>query len=302
MKRYVGMCLVTAALLPVGAARAELKIMGTVPDLAALAKDIGGDLVAVRAMSLPSQDPHFVDAKPSLALELNRADLLLLVGLGLESGWLPPLLAGARNPRIQAGKSGYLDCSQAVHLLDVASGPIDRSQGDIHPGGNPHYMSDPRAGAAVARAIADRLGQLDPAHWSTFDANLHGLLSRLDALRTAWEPRLARHKGRSFIGYHRTWTYVASWLGLVEAGFLEPKPGIPPNPPHIAHLLGIARSAHVHMVLQEEYYPDGHARLIADKIPAVLVRVNGGTNFASGQTYPQRLERLLTAIDGGLGP
>jgi zinc/manganese transport system substrate-binding protein len=281
--------------------RAELRVVATVPDLAALASEVGGKLVRVRSLSLPTQDPHFVDAKPSLALELNRADLLLLVGMDLEIGWLPTLLVGARNPAIQPGAGGHLDCSQFVTKMDVPGQAVDRSQGDIHPGGNPHYLYDPRAGEVVAAGIAGRLAQIDPSHAGTYRSNAEALVKRLHAARAGWEKTMAPYRGTPVIGYHKTWTYLCDWLKLEQSGFLEPKPGVPPNPRHVAQLLAQARQLKVRLVLQEEHYPDATSRLVAERIPAPLVRLPAATNFPGGETYQEHVGRMLGAIAKGLG-
>lgn len=278
-------------------AQAAVKVVATVPGLAALVKEVGGIHVTVKSFTQPTQDPHFVDARPNLALELNRADLLVLVGLQLEVGWLRTLLVGARNARVQPGAAGYLDTSQFVSLMQVSSGPIDRSQGDIHPGGNPHYLADPRAGAAVAKGIAARLAAIDPVNRGTYEVNLAAFLTRLAAARQGWEERLAPLRGAPVIAYHQTWAYVANWLGLETIGFLEPKPGIPPNPQHVARLLEFARERRVRAVLQEEYYPDKTARLVAEKIPAPLLRVPGGPHIDRGESYVDYLARMVLALE-----
>jgi zinc/manganese transport system substrate-binding protein len=287
---------VTVALGASLTAHAEVNVVASVPDLAALTKEVGGAFVSVKALSLPTQDPHFVDAKPSLALELNRANLLVLVGLDLEIGWLPTLVVGARNAAIQPGNPGYLDCSQFVHRLDIPAANVDRSHGDIHPGGNPHYLHDPRAAAAVAQGIAARLAEIDPAHRAAYEANRDAFLRRLTAARARWEKRLAPYRGAPIVAYHKTWSYVADWLGLDQVGFLEPKPGIPPNPQHVASLLGLARLRKVRLVLQESYYPDAASKLVAEKIPAPLVLVHGGTNFAGGESYEQHIDGLVESL------
>ncbi|HEY0705598.1 MAG TPA: metal ABC transporter substrate-binding protein [Polyangia bacterium] len=280
---------------------AGVRVVASVPDLAALAREIGGDAVSVKSLSSPTQDPHFVDAKPSLALELNRAQLVLFVGLDLEVGWLPTLLVGARNPGIQPGSAGHLDCSQFVKKLDVPGAAVDRSQGDIHPGGNPHYLYDPRAAGAVAEGIAKRLGELDPAQAAHYQANLASFKKRLETTRTRWEQRLAGLRGMPVIGYHRTWSYLADWLGFEQIGFLEPKPGVPPSPRHIAGLLALAKQRKVRLVLQEDHYPDATSRLVASRIPAALVRVPAATNIATSETYLQHVEGMLQAIAKGIG-
>jgi zinc/manganese transport system substrate-binding protein len=291
---------VLALLFTSASAQAAVKVVATVPALAALAKEVGGADAEVKSLTRSSQDPHFVDARPSLALDLNRADLLLVVGVELEVGWLPTLLTGARNKEIMTGGRGYLDCSQLVTLKERHTGAVDRSMGDIHPGGNPHYLADPRVAADVARGIAARLGDLDPSHRADYQKNLQAFLTRLDAARAGWEKRLAPLRGTQVIAYHKTWIYVASWLGFEEAGFLEPKPGIPPNPSHVAELLTVARERKVRAILQEEYYPDATSRLVAQRIPASLVRVPGGPDFQGGQSYIDYVDRLVTLIEQGL--
>lgn len=285
---------------PAGAARAELNIVATVPALAAIAREIAGAHAQVKSLTRASQDPHFVDARPSLALDLNRADLLLAIGLELEAGWLPTLVTGARNAKVQPGGSGYLEVSQFVTLQDVYAAPVSRSMGDIHPGGNPHFLADPRAGEAVARGVALRLAKLDAAHAPDYTANLATFVTRLAAARTGWERRLAPLKGTPIFEYHRTLGYLAAWLGLVEVGFLEPKPGIPPNPSHVAHLLVLGRTRKVRALVQEEYYPQATSRLVAQQIPTALVRVPGGPDYQGGQSYLDYIERMVVAIEQGL--
>jgi zinc/manganese transport system substrate-binding protein len=295
--------LFTTLAVLLGAARpsqAETHVVASVPDLAALAKEIGGNLVSARSLSLPTQDPHFVDAKPSLALVLNRADLLLYVGLDLEIGWLPTLIVGARNPNIQPGAKGHLDCSQFVNKMDLPRQAIDRSQGDIHPAGNPHYLYDPRAAEAVASGIAGRLAAVDPTHAADYKTGAEALVRRLQAERAGWEKRLGRFRGTPVIGYHRTWTYLCDWLGLEQIAFLEPKPGIPPNPRHVADLLVQARAKKVRIFLQEDYYPDSTARLVATRSGAQLVRVPAASNFPAGETYARHVAKVVDAIGKAL--
>jgi zinc/manganese transport system substrate-binding protein len=290
------LCTTLLALLATPAL-AALKVVATVPDLAALARAVGGERVEVTALALPTQDPHFVDAKPSLALELNRADLLLAIGLGLESGWLPTLQTGARNPRILAGSPGYWEASSAVRLLDVPEAPVDRSAGDIHPGGNPHFLYDPRAALAVAKALAARLAQVDPAGASAYQANLARFTTELEAARAKWEQQLASLRGQPVVAYHKSIAYLADWLGMQPIAFIEPKPGIPPNPSHIAHLLVLGRQNKVRVLVQEEYYPDATSKLVAQQIPTALVKVPGGPDFQAGQSYVDYIERMVTLLE-----
>lgn len=282
-------------------ALAALDVSATVPSLAAIAREVGGEHVNVRSLSLPTQDPHFVDARPSLALELSRTDLLLTVGVDLELGWLPNLLTGARNPKVQPGGRGYLDLSRHVKLLDVATAPMDRSQGDIHPGGNPHYLYDPRAAAEVARAIAARMAELDPKNAAAYTKRLEAFLATLEAKRSEWEKRLASVRGAPVVAYHQSLSYLADWLGLKVIAALEPKPGIPPSPAHLARVLSAARKAQVRFIVQEEYYPNATSKQIAQRIPAPLVELPGGTDFRDGQTYLQHLDVIGTRIEKALG-
>lgn len=297
----------TALTLGLGAlgaapASAGVEVVATVPDLAALAHEVGGDKVSVTALSLPTQDPHFVDAKPSLMIKLNKADVLLAVGLGLEAGWLPALQTGARNAKILAGGAGYLDCSQHVKLIEVPAASADRSMGDIHPGGNPHYLFDPRQAASCARAIAAKLGAVDRGNAATYDANLRRFLEKLDRERVAWEKRMAPYKGRPVITFHRSWSYMLDWMGLRSVAELEPKPGIPPTPSHVASVLGIGRASNVRCVLQESYYPDRTGRLVAKKLEGQLVSLPGGADVASGETYIEHMDHVIDAIAAALGP
>ncbi|MBW2524165.1 MAG: zinc ABC transporter substrate-binding protein [Deltaproteobacteria bacterium] len=280
-------------------ARAELEVVATVPTLASVAKAVGGTKVNVQSMALHTQDPHFVDAKPSLALELNKADLLLAVGLDLEAGWLPVLQTGARNGDIQVGSKGYLDCSQFIRKMEVPT-VVDRSHGDIHPGGNPHYLYDPRAVSRVAKGIAKRMAELDPDNARFYQAKVTRFLKRLRAKAKKLQARLAPYRGQPVIGYHKSWAYLADWLGLEQVQFIEPKPGIPPNPAHVAKVLATARKKDVPVIIQEGFYPDSTTKLIANKSGARLVVVPGGVNFQGGESYLDHLDRLAALLQRGL--
>jgi zinc/manganese transport system substrate-binding protein len=279
------------------AAQARLSVVATVPDLAALAQEVGGKDVSVKAIALATQDPHFVDAKPNLVLDLNKADLLIAVGLQLEIGWLPVLQTAARNAAIQVGSPGYLECAQFVRLLEVPRQPIDRSMGDIHPGGNPHYLRDPRAGAEVAKGIAVRMGELDPANRAAYQANLASFLRRLDGARAAWERRMAPFRGTGVVGYHRTLVYLSDWLGITEVEFLEPKPGLPPSPAHVAKVISIARERKARALVQEAYYPTSTAAFVAQKLQIPVVKLPGGADLRRGQTYLDAVGECVALLE-----
>ena len=247
---------------------ARLRVVTTIETFAALAQKVGGDRVEVKALSRGYMDPHFVEPKPNLVIELNRADLLVHVGLELEIGWLPPLVLGARNARIQTGQPGNLDASSGIPVLDVPATRVDRSMGDIHPQGNPHYWIAPANAVIVAREIAERLAALDPAGSPTFDANLARFVGEVARRRVQWEQRAAGLRGIMVVTYHRSWSYVSAWLGLREVGYVEPKPGIPAPPSHIAQLIGLMRREGVKVILMESFYPRNTVDLVAEKAGA----------------------------------
>lgn len=285
-----------AALLPVSAAHAEVKVVATLPDLAALARPIVGDRGTVTALSLGTQDPHFVDARPSLALELSRAHLLLVAGLELEVGWLPNLQTGSRNSAILTGAPGYLDCSTVVQKLEVPTQKVDRSMGDVHPGGNPHYLYDPRQALRVIDAIAERLATLDPDGAAGYRARAQASKTELSARLADWSRRLAGVRGAKVVGYHKSLAYLADWSGLDVVDHVEPKPGIPPNPAHVAGLIGRMRQGKVRAILQEAHHPRTTADLLADKTGARVLVFPGGA--AAGQSYVDRVEALVKQLEG----
>jgi zinc/manganese transport system substrate-binding protein len=284
-----------ALLVAPASARADLRVVGTI---AAIAREVGGEKVSVESLALPTQDPHFVDAKPSLALALSKADLLLAVGLGLEVGWLPTLQVGSRNVKIMLGASGYLETSSLVTLLDPPA-VVDRSQGDVHAGGNPHFWYDPRAVAAIARGVSAKMAALDPPNKAHYEKQLAAFLGKLDGQRKAWELRLAKRKGAPVIAYHKSWTYLGQWVGLDQVAFLEPKPGVPPNPGHVAQVLAIGKAKGVKILLQESYYPDATAKLVAEKMGAGVVSVPSGPDVRGGQGYFAWMESVVAMLEKG---
>lgn len=277
-------------------AQARLNVVATVPDLAAIAMAVAGDRAEVISLTLPTQDPHFVDARPHLALKLNRADLLLTVGLELEVGWLPVLLTGARNASIQKGNDGYLDCSEVVLLKEVPRVQVDRSMGDIHPGGNPHYLVDPENAVRIAHALAGRLGRLDAAGKSAYTERASRFAEAVKKARTRWLSQVQPYKGTPVVPYHKSWIYLTDVLGLRIVEHLEPKPGIPPNAAHILQVIRTMKSERVPIMLQEAYYPDRTAKLVAEKTGAELLILDGGTDLRKGQTYLDRMEKLMQTV------
>jgi zinc/manganese transport system substrate-binding protein len=252
-------------------AEAKVQVVTSIETFADLARKVGGDRVAVTALSHGYMDPHFVEPKPSLVIALNRADLLVHVGLELEIGWLPPLVLGARNENIQLGQPGNLDASAAIPVLDVPTTKVDRSMGDIHPQGNPHYWIAPDNALVVAREIAQRLEQLDGAGRETYARNLKAFESEVASHRARWEKDAAPLHGLKVVTYHKSWSYVSAWLGLVEVGYVEPKPGIPAPPSHIAALIGQMRRDGVKVLMMESFYPRNTTELVGQKAGARVV-------------------------------
>jgi len=286
--------------LPARAA-AAVKVVTTVEGLAALAREVGGDKVQVESLSRGTQDPHFVDANPMLAVKLRNADLLVDVGLDLEIGWLPPLVNQSRNPRIQPGGSGRLTAASAVQVLDVPTGPVSRAQGDLHPGGNPHFLTDPRRAGQVAAAIADRLSALDGANAGSYAQRLQDFQKRLSAADARWQAKLGPVKGRKVFTRHRTMTYFLDWSGLVSAGELEPRPGVPPPPAHLADLVGVAQREGVKAILVEDYYDTRSADVVARHSAAKIVQVPGDVGGEPGlDTYEKYVDVLVNRVVGAV--
>src|SRR5258708_17845589 len=250
---------------------AVLHVVSSIQTLGSLAKEVGGDRVTVESLSKGYQDPHFVEPTPSLMRGLNRADLLVHVGLELEIGWLPPLVLGSRNPKIQIGDLGNLDCSRVIPVLDVPTTKVDRSMGDIHPQGNPHYWLPPSNARLIAKEIAGRLSELDPEGKPTYDKNLLTFLSRVDAKEKEWAPFARKLKGVKIATYHKSWSYVSQWLGMEEIGYVEPKPGIPPDPQHLVRLISVMKAEGAKLLLMEDFYNKSVAELVAQKAGANLL-------------------------------
>lgn len=285
--------LALAVALVSSTAAAKVNVVTTIQTFRSLAEEVGGPDVNVTALVGEAVDPHMVDPRPSYALTLNKADLLVFVGLELEKGWLPPLIAQSRNPRIQNGQPGNLDASIGIAVLDVGTGAT-RAQGDVHPLGNPHYWLPPANARRVARAIADRLSQLDGAHAVGYEARFKAFSARLDEREKVWATRAAPLRGVKIITYHKSWSYLVGWLGLVEVGQIEPKPGVPPDPKHLAGLVRAAKGQ-ARMTLVESYYPRNTAQKVSALAGlglAVLPSDAGGAQ----RGYVELVDHLITQL------
>src|SRR5215472_11614494 len=245
LKLFVILGLLATAAQP---ARARLNVVATTPDLAAIAREIGGDRIEVTTLAKPTEDPHFVDAKPSFIVKLNHADVLIEGGAELEIGWLPALLDQARNSKLAPGASGRVACAQGISLLEVPS-TLDRSRGDIHAAGNPHYLMDPVNAKTVAQHVTDAFCAQDEKSAAVYRANLKKFTDAIDAKLTEWERLLAPYKGQQLASYHNSWLYFGNRFGFKIDLFLEPKPGIPPTPTHLAEVITKMRQDKVRGIL-----------------------------------------------------
>ncbi|MEP7307153.1 MAG: metal ABC transporter substrate-binding protein [Acidobacteriota bacterium] len=235
-------------------AQGKVNVVATTEDLASIGREIGGERITIESIAKGYQDPHFVEAKPSFILKLQRADLLIAVGRELEIGWLPPLIQQSRNGKIQPGAAGYLDASLEAAILDIPTGQITRAMGDVHPLGNPHYWLDPENGKRIAKEIADKLSELRPNDRPYFQQQLASFVSRLDVAEKRWLATMAPHKGMKIVTYHRSFPNFAERFGLDIMGYVEPRPGIPPTPQHTLDLINEMKRQNVKLVLVEPYF------------------------------------------------
>src|SRR5215471_9353223 len=266
-------------LSPNAAQAKKLTVVTATTDMAALAAEVGGDKIDVDSIAKGYQDPHFVEAKPSFLLKLRQADLLIVVGLQLEIGWLPPLITQSGNPRIQVGAPGYLDASQFAEILEVPQGTVTLAQGDVHPLGNPHYWLDPDNGRRIARGIAGKLSDLDPEDAAYFQQRFQDFDKRLTAAEQKWDSEMKPYRGRKLVTYHRSFPNFAKHFGLDVIGYVEPRPGIPPTPSHTLELIQLMKRENCRVVLVEPYFdlktPQSIGRQTAAQVVVYLPSVGG---------------------------
>jgi len=235
-------------------AQGKPNVITTTEDLAAIAREVGGDRITVESIARGYQDPHFVEAKPSFILKLQKADILVTVGRELEIGWLPPLIQQSRNAKVQVGGSGYIDASVQARILEVPQGQITRAMGDVHPLGNPHYWLDPENGKAIGKEIVDKLSLLRPNDRTFFEQRLNDFSARLTEAGKRWAATMAPYKGTKVVTYHRSFPNFAERFGLDVIGYVEPRPGIPPSPQHTLDLINEMKRQNVKLVLVEPYF------------------------------------------------
>ncbi len=248
IKTFFLMGLLAASPLP---AYAKLNVVATTPDLGSIVREIGGDRVEVTSLAKGTEDPHFVDAKPSFIRILNQADALIEGGADLEVGWLPPLILNARNSKIQLGQPGRIVAAEVIRLLEIPTGPIDRSLGDVHPFGNPHLTLDPLNGKLIAGRVKERLCMLSTPDCPVFTANAKQFEEKIDSRLALWQKQMAPLRGTKVVTYHKSYSYLAERFGLQVVNTIEPKPGIPPSASHVRDLVAQMKAEGVALILLE---------------------------------------------------
>ncbi len=274
------------------AAQAKLNVVATLADFGSIAREIGGDKVDVTVMAKPTEDPHFVDARPSFVVQLRTADVLIDGGAELEIGWLPPLLQNARNPKIEVGKPGRVQASQGIRLMNVPAN-VTRAAGDVHALGNPHFMVDPIIAKTVAQHIAQSYSAIDAANAASYDANYKKFEAAINAKLQEWGTALLPFKGQNVVAYHDSWPYFAHRFGVNIDIFLEPKPGIPPSPSHLVEVIAQMKAKNVKVIIVEPY----HDRKIAEKAASATgAKVIDFSQFPGGIPGTESYVKLIDAL------
>ena len=277
--RAVGTCFSLAILVALPAQARKINVITATTDLAALTQEVAGDKVDVESIAKGYQDPHYVEAKPSFLLKLRHADLLVVVGLDLEIGWLPPLITQSGNPKIQPAAAGYLDASQFSEIVEKPTGLISRAQGDVHPLGNPHYWLDPDNGRRIAKGIADKLSEMQPSEAAYFQQRYADFNQRLTAAEKKWDDEMKPYHGSKVVSYHKSWPNFAKHFGLDVVGYIEPRPGIPPTPGHTLELIQLMKRGNVKTIMVEPYFdlktPNSIAAATGGQVLVMLPSVGG---------------------------
>ena len=260
-------------------AASKLNVVTTTEDLSAIAREIGGDKVDAESIAKGYQDPHFVEPKPSFLLRLQKANLLIALGLQMEIGWLPPLVTQSRNPRIQAAAPGYMEVSNFCHITEIPQGQVTRAMGDVHPMGNPHYWLDPDNGRRIGKALQEKFSQMQPADSAYFAERYADFDKRLTVAIKGWDAKMAPYKGRKVITYHRSWPNFCERFGIEVAEYVEPKPGIPPSPSHTLDLINLMNREAIKLILVEPYFdlrtPNSIAQKTGGRVVQLMPSVGG---------------------------
>lgn len=281
-------------------AAAEIRVFACEPEWAALARELGGDRVSVFTATTALQDPHHIEARPSLIARLRQAELLVCTGAELEAGWLPVLLRQAGNARVQPGQPGYFEAANHARMLEIPA-RLDRAEGDVHAAGNPHIQTDPRNIGAVATALAQRLAEIDPAGVSHYQARQRDFAQRWNAAIKRWEQQASPLKGVRIVVQHKGFPYLENWLGLSEVTALEPKPGLEPTSGHLAELLERLRREPAQMILRATYHDGRASEWLAERagIPVVVLPFTVGGNDQVTDLFSlfdDTVQRLLGAL------
>jgi zinc/manganese transport system substrate-binding protein len=290
------------ALIAVGSssAGAQLKVVTTTSDLFDIAGAVGGNLITVSHISEGYEDPHFVQPKPSFILRLRGADVLAYVGLDLEIGWLPLLQDGARNNKIRAGAPGNINVSSVIPVLD-ANRAVDRSQGDVHPLGNPHYWLDPTNARKIAHLFRDRFSELDAKNAATYAANTTAWEAKLTAAEQGWAADIASMKDKPIVAWHTSWRYFAAFTGVRIVGFMEPKPGVPPSPSHLSSLVNTMKQTGAKVIIMEPFYDRKTADKIARETGAQVLVLPPSVGGAKGlDDYIELMKNNIRVVAAGV--
>ncbi|MCU7834704.1 MAG: zinc ABC transporter substrate-binding protein [gamma proteobacterium symbiont of Taylorina sp.] len=274
--------------------KAEIQVLACEPEWGSLVNSLGGKQVNVYQATTNQQDPHHIQARPSLIAKARRADLLVCAGAELEAGWLPLLLRKSGNPDIQAGKPGYFMASDYVTLLDKAT-TLDRSYGDVHAAGNPHVHLDPERLLKVAQALSQTLIAIDPDNQENYQINLNSFTQKWLNMGQKWRKQTLSLTNKSIVVYHRSWIYLQKWLGLNEVGALEPKPGIPPTSSHLTQLLVRMKQTPADMIIYASYQDSKAAKWLSQKtgIPTVMLNISPDEGESLFDWYQQLIDRLV---------
>ncbi len=260
-------------------AAGKINVITATQDLAAIGADIGGDRITIEAIAKGYQDPHFVEPKPSFLIKLQKADLLVLVGLQLEIGWLPPLITQSGNSKIQPNNSGYLDMSQFCEILEIPTTQVTRAMGDVHPLGNPHYWLNPENGRRIAKAYQTKLSDMRPADAAYFAQRYADFDKRLTEAVKRWDAQMAPYRGRKVVTYHRSWPNFCERFGLNVVDYVEPKPGIPPTPSHTLEVINTMKRENIKLIMVEPYFdlrtPNSIASAVGGQVLGLLPSVGG---------------------------
>ena len=288
-------------LLAPPAAADRIRVVATIPDLKALTEAVGGDLVEVDALARPSQNPHDLEVRPSLMVKVRRAEVFVFNGLGLDQ-WAEVVVQGANNPQVAPGAIGRVDCSRGIPVLEVPAARVDRSMGDVHPWGNPHYTLDPGLAPIATGNIVEGLARVAPQHRAVFERQRGAFLARLEQAMARWRQALEPFKGAKIVVYHNDWPYLLARFGLLQAGTIEERPGIPPSPGHLARLIQQVKEEKVKVVVVEPWSDRKLAARVAQEAGATVVVLNAGLGGSGPDAYIASTDANVTALVQGLRP